>query len=503
MDSRGHRAYSRLDDSNSDYNGADLADQEPWSNPTSLDVRPKSDGGDIKQTKYTPTSFETGHDQYYDSKKQTRKLLRKQFVRWLGTAFFAAFIAVTFKIYASKGVINSNQKSTFNAIITALSLGLGLNFFEAFKGLARLLRWRFLAEGTPFPSFVFFPVFDIKMLQEMSCSQKLTLVWSMLISPSPIEHHSVRKVDLILGIDNLTTVVKLAWESSKTSALFVFSVLWILLNLSAQVSVALINLTYSIDAGTNWNGTYTRPGIVNVTDLSCFYGGGGCPGPDHEDIQQSAAHLLGEFSSGDTCGSYNTTADILNSKNDYDFFCRRIPGKQEFAYRFSEYNPKDKLRSFPWFTNRVITASSGPCFQYSFVNRTLGLNLAGIRSAWNYTFTNGSYTGNILIPADMESLNGTTYVYRGINIPQEAAAWHYGSRGMWVWAHKSGGVGNTFYQCPISISQVSNVTNSSQNLSDGMARLAASAIALQGRFVVNPKDPDKRLYTQYQFYPFG
>ena len=324
-------------------------------------------------------------------------------------------------------------------------------------------------------------------------------------STTSIEHHSVRKVDLILGIDNLTTVVKLAWESSKTSALFVFCVLWILLNLSAQISVALINLTYSIDAGTDWNGTDTRPGTVNVTDLSCFHGAGGCPGRDHEDIQQSAAHLLGEFVTGGTCGPYNTTADILNSKYDYDFYCRRNPGNQEFAYRFSEYNPKDKQRSFPWFTNRIITASSGPCFEYAYVNRTLGLSLGGIRSAWNYTFTNGSYSGNILIPADMESLNGTTYVYRGINIPQEATAWHYGPRGMWMWGHKSGGAGSnsTFYQCPISISSVSNVTNSSQNLSDGMARLAASAIALQGRFVVNSKDPDKRLYTQYQFYPFG
>lgn len=164
-------SYNRLDDSNSDYNGADLADRDPWSNPASLHIRPKSD---IKQTKYSPTSFETGHDQYHDSKQQTRNLLRKQFIRWLGTAFFAAFIAVTFKLYASKGVITSNQKSTFNAIITALSLGLGLNFFEAFKGLARLLRWRFLAEGTSFPTSVFFLVSVIE-LQEMSAVKHLPL----------------------------------------------------------------------------------------------------------------------------------------------------------------------------------------------------------------------------------------------------------------------------------------------------------------------------------------
>ena len=176
MDLRNHRAYNRLDDSNSDYNGADLADRDPWSNPTSLHIPPKSD---IKQTKYSSTSFETGHEQYYDSKEQTRKLLRKQFIRWLGTAFFAAFIAVTFKIYASKGVITSNQKSTFNAIITALSLGLGLNFFEAFKGLARLLRWRFLAEGTSFPSLI------SSLYLFSSCKACLAVPCRLMLTPQP------------------------------------------------------------------------------------------------------------------------------------------------------------------------------------------------------------------------------------------------------------------------------------------------------------------------------
>lgn len=449
-----HRAYERIDDGDwADDDGADVADQESLSRSTSRHPGP--------QNAQATTSFETGHDRFYDSSDQSYELFRKQFFRWMGTAFFAAFIAVTFKIYATKGVINSTQKATFNAIITALSLGLGLNFFEAFKGLAKLLRWRFLAE----------------------------------------EHHSIREVDLILGIENLITVVKLGWKSTKKRGLFFFCIIWILLNLSAQVSVALINLTYSLDQGTNFNGTYTKPGTVNVPDLSCFYRGGNCP-QDHEDVIQAAAHLYGELATDSVCGSYNTTADILHTKNDFDYYCRRTPDDQEFAYRFSEYNPEYKQSAFPHFTNRIVTASSGPCFQYSEVNRTLGPNLGGIRSAWNYTFTNGSYTSHISIPADIEAVNGTVYIYRGVSIPQDVREWSCGKRCLWMWAHKLAGAGDhsIFFQCPISISQVSNVTEPRQDLSDDMARLAASAIGLQGRFVGKGKEI---IWTQYQFYPFG
>ena len=468
MELRSHKAYERVDDDDSAaIDGVDLADRGSWSKSTNTplkDPRGESDRADQDEPPYTSSSFETGHDQFYDSREQNRDLISKQFFRWLGTAFFALFIAVAFKIYAVKGVITPTQKVTFNVIITALSLGLGLNFFEAFKDLAKLLRWRFLADG----------------------------------------YHSVREVDLILGIENLITVIKLGWESSRKPRLFLFCVIWILLNLSAQVSIALVNLTYSLDDGTDWNGTYTRPGMVNVSDLSC-YNANGCPGKDHEDISQARAHAYGEEATDTGCGVYNTTADILHSKNDYNYYCRRTPKQQEFAYRFSEYNPENKQQTFPHFTNRIITASSGPCYKYYELNNTLAPNLGGLLSAWNYTFTNGTYNSSIRIPVDMEALNGTTYVYRGVNIPQNATEFSCGPRCMWMWAHRSVGVASksVFFQCPITVSQVSNTTDTRQELSDGMARLAASAIGLQGRFVTVGDKKKKRIWTQYQFYPFG
>ena len=65
----------------------------------------------------------------YDSSLQTRSLLLKGSIRWLGTAIFVTFVLATLKIYQDEGNISSAQKVTFNSIATALSLGLGLNFF--------------------------------------------------------------------------------------------------------------------------------------------------------------------------------------------------------------------------------------------------------------------------------------------------------------------------------------------------------------------------------------
>ena len=458
MESRRHKAYERIDDEGRyDYAANYAAPAAP--------LEDRDPPADNNRSSYTPIAIETletDHHQVYNSEEQTRDLLRKQFFRWLGTASFAALIAITFRLYAVQGVITPTQKTTFNAIITALSLGLGLNFFEAFKELARLLRWRFLADG----------------------------------------HYSVREADLILGLESLINVLKLGWLSSRRLWMLLFCATWILLNLSAQVSVALINLTYSLNDGTDWNGTYTIPGQVNVSDISCYHRAGDCPEEDHQDITQATAHSNGELATGTECGLYNTTADILSSEKDYAYFCRRTPEHQEFAYRFNEYNPMDEQKIFPHFTNRVITASSGRCFEYSQVNIVLGRDLNGLMSAWNYTFTNGSYTSNIMIPVNMEAWNGTTYVFRGVRIPQEANGWSCGPRCMWMWAHKSPGAGDSslFYQCPITISHASNVTDPQHDLADGLARVAASSIALQGRYVNLSSDI---IWTQYQFYSFG
>ena len=69
------------------------------------------------------------HEQVFNSNEQTRRLFFRQFVRWLGTVGFVALILVTLKIFESKKNFSHKSKYILNTIFTALSLGLGLNFF--------------------------------------------------------------------------------------------------------------------------------------------------------------------------------------------------------------------------------------------------------------------------------------------------------------------------------------------------------------------------------------
>ena len=80
------------------------------------------------------------------------------------------------------------------------------------------------------------------------------------------------------------------------------------------------------------------------------------------------AHLYGEQMLSYGCGLYSLTADILNSKLNHDYFCSTATENRAFAYRFKEYNPDDVDHTYPHFTNRIITASAGPCIVYEQIN---------------------------------------------------------------------------------------------------------------------------------------
>ena len=196
---------------------------------------------------------------------------------------------------------------------------------------------------------------------------------------------------------------------------------------------------------------------------------------------------------------YDDISDLQLSKYDYGYYCRR--DGQEFAYRFNEYNPNDTQKVYPLFTNRTITASSGHCFSYSQLGDPKpALDTAGDLEALNYTYTNHTYTGSIIIPKQSTGLSGTTYIYRGTRLPQDAVTYACGPRCMWMWVYKAHSKYEepAFYQCPISISNVENTTNSSaQNIPNDVARIVAASIALQGRWAGTFEN---QIWTQYQFY---
>ena len=195
-------------------------------------------------------------------------------------------------------------------------------------------------------------------------------------------------------------------------------------------------------------------------------------------------NTFGSLDYDQDCESYTKIKDVLQSPGRPKYFCRRTPpGQQEFAYRFLEYSPDDKQRVYPYLTSRVITASAGSCNQYNFSSVNIG---SVIGSKWsNYTYTNGTYSGSILLPLQVDTFDGTVYTYRGFNIPQNATVQACGQRCMWVLSHKTAKPGeeSTFYQRPVTVDPVQSYSKPLQaahEVSDDIVRLAASSIAWQG-----------------------
>jgi len=255
----------------------------------------------------------------------------------------------------------------------------------------------------------------------------------------------------------------------------------------AQISVAAISLTYTVDDGKTYSDTYFTHGTVNAPNLTTYFSGKKALGAEDT---QAVAHGYGEVAKGGKdCELYEDIAQVYESSSDPPYFCRRTSGKQEF----------DNERRYPSFTNRVITASSGNCFKYTELDHTIGPDLYDHMAAFKYSFSNSTYNSSISIPISSDGWTATTYIYRGPKPPHLVGVNSCGDRCKWVWAHRAtlpGKHTSTFYQCPITISEVSNATDL-QKVPDSVARVAAASIALQGRWAGPVKD---KIWTQYQFY---
>ena len=198
-------------------------------------------------------------------------------------------------------------------------------------------------------------------------------------------------------------------------------------------------------------------------------------------------------------------SEVLTSVANPLTWCKQAENQQESTFRFTEINPVDPVRIYPHLTNRTITASSGTCFKYD-IDMNSGVptkDLNGNLAAVDWKYSNGTMNGSITIPTAMSAYDSTTYVYNGTKIPQEDIESSCGPQCVWMWAFKANstlaadqGQNMAVYQCPITVGPVKNATQESHMIDDGMAKLAASAIALQGRNAPGT-------WTQYQLFPWG
>ena len=262
----------------------------------------------------------------------------------------------------------------------------------------------------------------------------------------------------------------------------------------------MISLEIPLDDGTNYNTTYLREGQVNVTRLDCYTRGDHCI--TNQPTLHANAHAYGEMTFASDCGSYTDIADVISSKHDYQSYCPVNEPGQGFVHRFNEYNPNDIQKVYPYFTNRIITILSGDCDVYDQVGDPTPDQI-GDMNASKFTYANNQSTnGTITIPTAYLGREGTTYIYRGLYAPASASEYACGPRCILMWAYKNPGAkdGPKFYQCPITVSDVSNATQAAHNVSDPVARVAAASIALHGQYEGTEKD---KKFMQFQFYAAG
>lgn len=404
----------------------------------------------------------------FEPNKQTWRLFREQATRLLFTALLVAGTIVALRVYKKEQSMPHSGKISFNVVITILNLALGLNFLEAFKDMAKVLRWRVLAN----------------------------------------RRYTVRQADLVLGGESLMKLLSLMWESPKSPLILLMCACWIALNLLAQASIAVLGLTYSMDRGTDSTDIITSTGMVKVPLLDCYYDNGLCatrPAAPPE-IVQNLAHSYGEITRGQLRCPYTTESDIRVAPQNCTYFYNTA--NPEFAFRYSEYNPKDHAHAYPYFTDRIIKTSASDCYQYEMDSSSIYAvdSSDGLKETWILPFHNETYNGSLPVPRPSSAFDSTTYVYNGTLVPQNATLPSCGPRCISLYAFRSKGTvtkrPDVMFRCSITVGEVSNVNNDAQQLPDINARLAAASIALTGRYA-NPNGSKVKQWQQYQLFPWG
>jgi len=81
----------------------------------------------------------------FEPHRQRRRLWTNSISQFVVTLILSGSLAACLAGFQTIPALLLNQKHTFNALVTALSLALGLNLSSSFQGYAQMMRWRFLA----------------------------------------------------------------------------------------------------------------------------------------------------------------------------------------------------------------------------------------------------------------------------------------------------------------------------------------------------------------------
>lgn len=337
-----------------------------------------------------------------------------------------------------------DQKHGFNALITMFSLFLGNNLTSSFREYAQMLRWRLMAS-----------------------------------SYRPLE-----EFELLLQCESQMKVLKLFWKA-RTRGKFLlnkmqwFCIAWISVNMLLQVLVALLGLTYNLDASNVPQQDY---GMVSICDLSVIRDIWSEPNPSYF-AQLGSANSYG-IQGQDYLFTSNPEDDPVNIPTVYanDYYTN-------MEYRFQDQNIKNA--DITLLSHRTIN-STGSCISLKVID-------GGYANSSVITYLNEHHQPTIL---DVVRVGPGAMTY--VSILNSTC----GPRCADILALQSATTDNhliphpSFFKCNSTISEVHGIseyiqpsqTASLYQMPHTQARIMAGAIGWTG---FNHTDGDPYQYVRY------
>ncbi|EXJ54188.1 hypothetical protein A1O7_09525 [Cladophialophora yegresii CBS 114405] len=273
-----------------------------------------------KHIRAAPKTTETVR--YFDPRRQTRRVFLDCLFMWFWTVGICAALAGT--MYGFSTIVTGltrRQKYVYNALITGLSIVLGLAFAAQFKQYAEMMRWRFLAS----------------------------------------QYRKIQDFEDVLGCDSYRSALRVMWRGHRRGTWYpskaqVLATFWILVFVVFNVCTALLGLTYSIDVSDIY--VHLSHGETSVADLSYISSqplAGGGSGYFSE-FQKAAANLWGQVGQ-----NYFTYPQDLDDVVGYPNARYVSPDRSFYYYRFVDLSPDQKTN----VVSQRTVSSTASCVEYT------------------------------------------------------------------------------------------------------------------------------------------
>lgn len=357
-------------------------------------------------------------------RRQLRKLLGACLTRWLMTMVLCASIYLVLWQYSSKTAMVTSKKKEFNALIVGLSILLSLNLASSLKHMAATLRWWLLS----------------------------------------LKEWKPREVDLVLQSENISRMVRLL-SVSKRYSLRAYVIIWVAINVAAQIGLATLGLTYNVNGADKI--VPTKPGVVSVPDLSTLQTSKLSSPSNSTSMSQTENSLRYTANSygmvGLAAGIYLNGLDppkpgTLFNPDNSPILCLNTTCSSWF-YEATTANESYYLMAA---SNRSVSTSS-TCQSWKVSN-------GGSGNTDTITIADGKNT-TIRVPTKNGPLQTTFIVDPHTD---QHIGWSI------VSAFEASAADPWFYRCNVSVAPVTNAVIPEHQLGDDLKLMAPAAIALQG-----------------------